>query len=274
MNKCLGPLSGGYCWFALRRKFRGNDDGAHEVHFGCYCCFGDVLAIQTPAQAADYSSPFALTIGSDTWDYTYRETDDTGNNTCNTYSGGVRGGFFNEVGHQYSTYTMTIPFSGNYAYTDASLGLDMVAAVYSLNGFDPTSPSTNCLAGADSVSGPDWNLTAGSYTIVVGNYDSGEIGGVVFTITGPGAVAISDSPPVVTEPSKWTLVRQSLPLPKSGTCSDLVDKDYAWGTGQTGGWLKAWEPWAGPRNGAGGWACLRTLVNKGGNGWSVGNSGS
>ena len=65
---------------------------------------------------------------------------------------------------------------------------------------------------------------------------------------------------------------QGLPMPASGNCADVKDADYAWGTGLTGGWKKGWEPWvnaSAPEGQRGGWACIRTLVNRGGNTWFI-----
>lgn len=73
------------------------------------------------------------------------------------------------------------------------------------------------------------------------------------------------SRPAATNSSR-PVIRQSLPLPSSGACSTVDDRDYAWGTSLTGGWVKSWEPWV--DGGTGGWACIRTLVNKG-RGWMV-----
>lgn len=75
------------------------------------------------------------------------------------------------------------------------------------------------------------------------------------------------SRPPATDPA-WTVVPQGLPLPSGGTCSTVDDRDHAWGTSLTGGWVKSWEPWV--NGGTGGWACIRTLVNKG-RGWMVDN---
>jgi hypothetical protein len=58
-------------------------------------------------------------------------------------------------------------------------------------------------------------------------------------------------------------VHQGLPLPVSGSCADIQDVNYAWGTGLTGGWTKAWEPWVNLAAGKGGWACTRALVASG-----------
>ena len=71
----------------------------------------------------------------------------------------------------------------------------------------------------------------------------------------------------------WTLVRQALPMPSTGSCTDVQDAAYAWGTGLRGGWQRGWEPWVVNADGSrGGWACLRVLVNRGGNDWVIDNS--
>ena len=77
------------------------------------------------------------------------------------------------------------------------------------------------------------------------------------------------------DPSQWITVSQALPLPSTGSCTDVQDADYAYGTGLTGGWTKAWEPWVNTTldadgNRIGGWACTRTLINKGGQNWMIG----
>ena len=78
------------------------------------------------------------------------------------------------------------------------------------------------------------------------------------------------------DPEKWTTIPQGLPLSAAGTCDALDDKAVAYGTGLTGGWKRSWEPWANPTIGAngqrsGGWACIRTLINKGGSTWTIAN---
>lgn len=78
------------------------------------------------------------------------------------------------------------------------------------------------------------------------------------------------------DPSQWRRVPQALPMPGSGSCDDVADADYAWGTNLSGGWQKAWEPWVNPEldangNRIGGWACTRVLVNRGGP-WLIDNS--
>jgi hypothetical protein len=78
------------------------------------------------------------------------------------------------------------------------------------------------------------------------------------------------------EPEKWTTIPQGLPLSANGTCDALDDKSVAYGSGLTGGWKRSWEPWANPRTTdgglrIGGWACIRTLINKGGTTWMIEN---
>ena len=85
----------------------------------------------------------------------------------------------------------------------------------------------------------------------------------------------SGSSSTSSDPSQWITVGQALPLSVTGSCTDVNDTDYAYGTGLTGGWTKAWEPWVNTTldadgNRIGGWACTRTLINKGGQTWMLG----
>lgn len=78
------------------------------------------------------------------------------------------------------------------------------------------------------------------------------------------------------EPESWLVVRQSLPMPQNDDCLDIDDISYEWGTGLSGGWIRAWEPWVNTEIGddgqrIGGWACSRVLINKG-LGWSITHS--
>lgn len=68
----------------------------------------------------------------------------------------------------------------------------------------------------------------------------------------------------------WTVVRQGLGLPATGNCADVADSPFAWGTGLSGGWTRAWQEWIG--SGTGGWGCSRVLVNRGGHSWVIDNS--
>lgn len=70
-------------------------------------------------------------------------------------------------------------------------------------------------------------------------------------------------------PDDLTIVRQSLPMPESGTCADVRDQGWDWGTGLSGGWQQAWEPWVGS---GGGWACSRAMAKRGGAPWAIDNS--
>lgn len=53
-------------------------------------------------------------------------------------------------------------------------------------------------------------------------------------------------------------IHQGLPLPTSGSCSDVDESAIGWATDLVGGWGKSWEPWAGDGD-HGGWACTRIL---------------
>lgn len=93
-------------------------------------------------------------------------------------------------------------------------------------------------------------------------------------IAGPGnatwVLTCTSAPVPAPSPGSGPMpVHQSLPLPLSGKCVDVVDRDYAWGTGVLGGWQIAWEPWVGVR---GGWACSRALVYSSSGHWIVDNS--
>lgn len=45
------------------------------------------------------------------------------------------------------------------------------------------------------------------------------------------------------DPANWITIPLGLPLSARGTCDGLDDKVVAYGTGLTGGWQRAWEPW-------------------------------
>lgn len=105
--------------------------------------------------------------------------------------------------------------------------------------------------------------TAGTYGFQAYSYDYGSND---YTSRGFGSIAVTRTG----QPSTWTVVRQGLPMPESGGCDAVQDAKVSWGTGLTGGWQRAWEPWAGPLGGMGGWACTRVLVNQGGSTWSFG----
>ena len=78
------------------------------------------------------------------------------------------------------------------------------------------------------------------------------------------------------DPTTWTVIPQGMPTSATGTCDALDDKLAAYGTGITGGWVRSWQPWVNTTIGAngqriGGWACIRTLINKGGPTWVIAN---
>ncbi len=101
---------------------------------------------------------------------------------------------------------------------------------------------------------------AGSY-----GYQAYIWNGSAYTAQGFGSITV----PGTGDASQWTEVRQALPMPASGGCGAVQDANFSWGTGLSGGWQQGWEPWAGPAGGNGGWACIRTLLNKGGQTWMI-----
>lgn len=76
-------------------------------------------------------------------------------------------------------------------------------------------------------------------------------------------------------PNRVATIPRNRPAPVQASVFHVKDTDYAYGTGLTGGWTKAWEPWVNTTldadgNRIGGWACTRTLINKGGQNWMLG----
>jgi hypothetical protein len=113
-----------------------------------------------------------------------------------------------------------------------------------------------------------WNSVTYSNGLFVAVSGGPGFGNRVMTSVATGGNASSD-------PSQWITIGQALPLSATGQCSDVKDTDYAYGTGLTGGWTKAWDPWVNTTldadgNRIGGWACTRTLINKGGQNWMIG----
>jgi hypothetical protein len=74
------------------------------------------------------------------------------------------------------------------------------------------------------------------------------------------------APSASTEPEHSIAYHQALRMPVLGTCADVADADFAWGTGLTGGWKPSWQQWV--NDGQGGPVCQRTIAYVNG-GWSV-----
>lgn len=75
-----------------------------------------------------------------------------------------------------------------------------------------------------------------------------------FTLDGSACpVPIADQTPAP--------IQQAVPLPASGTCTDVVESDFGFQARVTGGWGKSWGEWA--NSGAGGQVCERTLAYSG-----------
>ena len=105
-------------------------------------------------------------------------------------------------------------------------------------------------------------LSVGSTVLTIDNGMGAFDTFIPVVYAGPRAAAPADAAPAI--------IRQGLPVPADGTCTSVADAQYAWGTGLSGGWVKSWEPWV--DGGKGGWACNRSLVNKGGNNWIIDNA--
>jgi hypothetical protein len=77
----------------------------------------------------------------------------------------------------------------------------------------------------------------------------------------PGSGSPGDQ---VQEPASF---QQQLGLPPSGSCEDINDDAFKWGTDLTGGWGESWAQWM--NDGAGGSVCTRTIEWSPGNGWRI-----
>jgi hypothetical protein len=132
-----------------------------------------------------------------------------------------------------------------------------------------TSPDGINWTSRTSAADNDWySVTYGGGGFVAVGYN-GTDNGVIMTSGLFSGAASADS-------TQWTTIFQGLPLSATGTCDGLDDKVVAYGTGLTGGWQRGWEPWVNTALGAngeriGGWACIRTLVHKGGSTWTIAN---
>lgn len=66
-------------------------------------------------------------------------------------------------------------------------------------------------------------------------------------------------------------ILQQVPMPATGTCAEVTDEAFSYGTGLSGGWSKAWGEWA--NLGTGAWVCSRTLTYSEARGaWTVSGS--
>lgn len=70
---------------------------------------------------------------------------------------------------------------------------------------------------------------------------AGPLYGIKLTITSGGGGGGASSPAPIA--SGHPFVRQGLPMPASGSCEDIKDEEFAWGTGLTGGWAPSWSTW-------------------------------
>lgn len=146
-----------------------------------------------------------------------------------------------------------------------------VGLMYNLDG-DSSSYGYQVDLSSSTASERVWRLLATNPADTVGGYLANTlvVGAVIGMIEdmgggkiqliygGPGRGSTSVSPAMPSMPA----VHQGLPMPASNSCKDIVDSEFAWGTGLTGGWTKSWEPWvrsAGSTEATGGWACVRTM---------------
>lgn len=200
-----------------------------------------------PASAAEFASPFQVPItGENTMGYTYLYVNPA--DSCATGSTGAAG-FRAQDNSNYETYTLTVSQTDTYEYVDVGGGsdpVDIIVAVYPLGGFNPESPSTNCLHASDDRSVPTWSLSAGSYTILIGTYIPNWTGVTNFTIIGDegGVATLTDSVPGSSSTKDLTIWQQAYGLSSdSSTCES--------------GWSPSWMQW--PNQGQGGFVCERRI---------------
>lgn len=157
--------------------------------------------------------------------------------------------YVSDVNMYLSSGARSAPTDWWYAYFQSPRPSSVTVRLMATNALtSPLTPGTT-IAGFDNDMDPNWPTS-----------------GIIIPIIYGGASQASATDPN----TAWTVIRQSLPLPSDGTCTTVDDSDYAWGSGLTGGWVKSWEPWV--NGGEGGWACNRTLVNKGGLTWGIDNA--
>ena len=164
-----------------------------------------------------------------------------------------------------STWTSRTAAAGG-GWNSVTYGGGLFVAV-SILGHVMTSPDGSTWTGRNAPTADEWYSVTygGGLFVAVAYYDGSHV--MTSGIFGGGASA---------DPAKWTTIPQGLPLSSTGTCDALDDKAVAYGSGLTGGWKRSWEPWVNTTIGAngqriGGWACIRTLINKGGLTWSIAN---
>jgi hypothetical protein len=142
---------------------------------------------------------------------------------------------------------------------------DTIIAVFESGSL--SSPLASNDEGCGSASTVTINATAGTtYYVQVSAYNASTVGAFTMRYPSPMVTASSGSSEV---PLVVVIHRQSVPIPQSGTCTDVADADLAWGTGLSGGWQRAWQPWVSE---IGGWACDRAIVKRGTAPWLVDNT--
>lgn len=210
---------------------------AYAVGAATAALIGGMLTVATPAHADSHT--VAVTCGN-------------GSQTDVTLTPGLVPG---------DTLTITYPTTGTVC---RYIG---VAPVGSLPGPLALSPVSGVNVGAGLTN--DY-----VYTLVT---SGAEFGTAVFSVTAsitPGlfvadigsSIALNDSymlnqgplpEPAVSAPTPADILQQT-PVPASGSCTDVVDDAFRYGTSVSGGWSTSWASWIGSE--IGGEVCTRTLT--------------
>lgn len=118
----------------------------------------------------------------------------------------------------------------------------------------------NGSGGAASALGPgNLTMTSTVYTLNTPGTNAIVVSGGGFSYTLNVTIGAAPSP---ASASTTVSYLQQVPVPTSGSCADVKDAAFAWGTDVTGGWTRAWGEWSGS------WVCSRFLTNAGGS-WST-----
>lgn len=172
--------------------------------------------------------------------------------------------------YRYELVSITVSENSTVSYQDLFDTNDVGVGVFPSGGFSPSSPASGCIVSVDD-SGSFTLTGPATYDFVVTAFSSTATGTAKFTLT-MSAAADDASQSADQSHDAHPVVHQALPMPESGSCTEIQDADLAWGTGLSGGWRKSWGPWvrvAGAPERQGGWACIRTLKNMGGHTWVI-----
>lgn len=159
------------------------------------------------------------------------------------------------------TWEFTCPSAPNLQTNPYSLNTSIGDTVYVYNN---TSVTLN-MSMLSGITGTSTTVTAGQTASFTTTASSGSM--VAFTASGVCTVGMQvvfqaggSSNPI--SPAAPADILQQVPIPATGSCSDVKDLDLKWGTELTGGWHPVWGDWLRTR------VCSRTF-HYGVYGWEI-----